>query len=134
MTNKTGKEGHCGGTIEPGHSVPEIIQCENVLSPEQAEALSRKHTQAILDGGMIFVECESRVERVRRLMKEADADVGRMVWEVNEKLLAIQTLLSEIDECRSTRPGVQSLVQELKPQIDRWQGIVQGVGNRQAGA
>lgn len=73
-----------------------------------------------------------RTQRIRQMQMQIDDDIGVMVAELFGKMQAVIHLVDELKEAKSTRPGVASLAEELKPQVERWAAVVQGVANKQA--
>lgn len=132
---------YAGETIIPGRK---IAQFSCVTSQDQAARLSRAfgslaaaHSPPTMFGGPFFpaasVELPTKAERVRRLQAEANAGVVEMVHDIDKSLLALLGQVNELEGLKTPIVGIEAMVRELKPQIERWSIIVGGIAGKHKG-
>ncbi len=75
----------------------------------------------------------SRAERVKALQAEANAGTVEMVQDLDKGLLTLLDLVNELEGLKTPIVGIEAMVRELKPQIERWSVIVGGIAGKHKG-
>ena len=103
-----------------------IVRVKLTILREEIDGLARGKRHNLLD-------CFIFAERVKALQAEANAGTVEMVQDLDKGLLALLDQVNELEGLKTPIVGIEAMVRELKPQIERWSVIVGGIAGKHKG-